>query len=306
MEGAAPGQAQGKRNILDYSDFGEAIKANLTDSNINFNKDLVTAVVTEAVPILPLQERWVYDVEHPAGRVATSVKIGLKLPAGGPLQDGDKFLLDSGDLSRDLQNFKSKMANLLKRTDFTVDREIFTSIDDTNTRTTKSRYTVTFSAPGPTNLNLLNEVPKIDINGVEKEATKREGKLADNAIHNIYSKAASGFFTLKLRFPDIQVGGKMFEVTTQNINFDAGPDAVRSNIQSSIESALSIARMSDYELNLQLLENDSATSQPTKDDGTLVHGVLVLAKEKGHALELVEEGYLPSIILKLPFVIRIV
>ena len=59
LEGAAPGQAQGKRNILDYSDFGEAIKANLTDSNINFNKDLVTAVVTEAVPILPLQERWV-------------------------------------------------------------------------------------------------------------------------------------------------------------------------------------------------------------------------------------------------------
>ena len=83
----------------------------------------------------------------------------------------------------------------------------------------------------------------------------------------------------------------MFELTTQNINFDVGPDAVRSNIQSSIESALSIARMSDYELNLQLLENDSATSQPTKDDGTLVHGVLVLAKEKGHALELVEEGY---------------
>ena len=113
LKGGPDDQATGKRNILDYSDFGEAIKANLTDNTISFNST-PTATVEKPAAILPLQERWVYDVEHPAGRIATSLKIGLKLPAGGPLQDGDKFLLDSGDLSKGFAKLQKQLGKTLK------------------------------------------------------------------------------------------------------------------------------------------------------------------------------------------------
>ena len=135
----------------------------------------------------------------------------------------------------------------------------------------------------------------------------------DNAIHGIHTMATGGSFGLKLLFQDIKVEGKTLEVHTGPIHFDDGPERVRDQIESSFEAALFNANKAlDYKLNLQLLENDPVTSQPTPlsqptaDDGTPVHGVVVLAKEKGHALGLVERVISPSIILKLQFVIRIV
>jgi len=196
---------------------------------------------------------------------------------------GNEKIIDlaGNDLSTDLQTFKEAIAELIGRNDFSVSRDIipYTS----SLKPTESRWTVTFSAPGPTGFIVppiapstidSPDIPRVYINSDEQDFETTVGVNGADQTILLNSNASGGKFGLSLEFKDQQ--DKTITANVEDINFDSKPDDLRLAIQSAIDEQMKqlADNLSSYELELELVQTDD----PTKITTAKTNSQILIAK----------------------------
>ena len=242
LTGGAPGQLAGKMNVLDYSEYGEKVAVNLTDTEVKFDRVLDNTRIKRAdldpeaginvkAPVLPVQEQWTYSF------VGLKGKLNLN-----PGDSNSKPIDFDNDHTKELdeQKFKKELSAILKRSDFTVKKKVI----DEKSNAPKTEWTVTFAEPKPIVVGeeawfLKLPRAKVTVSGenekyVEKKRTKI-GLAAIDQTWDVYTKATGGKFRLRVTLnyrPNEATG-----VATGDIDYNAAPDQIQGKLQEAISGA---------------------------------------------------------------------
>ena len=148
LTGDPAGQPDGKINVIDYSNYGLKVEANLTANQVNFTTDIIQPAKTTAGETLPVQEKWKFTAQGLAGNfhfgedangdpiLAAFRNESANGPNGKALNDAQKEIVRL----QDVQFVKDALIKVLKRSDFRL-KKIPTG--------TNTEWRLLFSEPEP-------------------------------------------------------------------------------------------------------------------------------------------------------------
>ncbi|MDV6029373.1 MAG: calcium-binding protein [Phycisphaera sp. RhM] len=267
--GGGQNQEIGKRNILDYSRFGDvngaAVFANLTNLPVTFDRDSLRALripsdaplqtyheATASYGELPTQERWVIDTPALEGTLQLS-------DTSKPFQFGISKLKDE-------QQFKKSLSALLNRADFSIERQ-------QSQAERKTSWIVKFAEPKPIDeavrgLVASRVVHQIEI-GRPTPGTPTGPALPWNQTVSLPKRDNAGAFALQYeetQFANIDL--HFVDVTTED-GFEAIRDTIERGLSnlSDLQFTVAVTKSESdeaYNWQVKLTPKDGVISRPAR------------------------------------------